>query len=112
MGNNSHLSLLYDKWMDKGPLRSLIARPLNRGEEGTLLKDVDNFSGWDWQNFSFSFPKQLFLESKATLIPFSATNSDCISWSSSPNGLFDLKNAYKLASLEEGDYNSGMFDGE
>lgn len=98
--------------MDKGPIRSLIARPLNRGEDGIFIKEVVNFSSWDWQNFSFSFPTQLALEIKATPISFSASNSGRISWSSSPNGIFDLKDAYKLASSQEGDFNSGMIDGE
>ena len=52
------------------------------------------------------------MEIKATQISFSDKNFDHISWSSSPNGLFGLKNAHKLASLEKGDNNSGMFEGE
>lgn len=48
VGRDSNLSLWHDKWMDKGTLRSQIARPLNRGEEGVLLKNVVSYSGWNW----------------------------------------------------------------
>ena len=112
MGSNSQLSLWYDKWMDKGSLRSLIAGPLNRGEEGMLLREVVNLSGWNWQKISFSLPRKLTLEMKATPVSMSTSNSDCISWASSPNGLFDLKEAYKLASLEIGDAITGVTNGE
>lgn len=39
VGRESNLSLWYDKWLDKGALRSLIEGPLNRGEEQIQLKD-------------------------------------------------------------------------
>ena len=42
----------------------------------------------------------------------STSNFNCVSWASSPNGLFDLKEAYKLASLEIGDATTGVIDGE
>ena len=95
VGSNSQLSLWYDRWMDKGSLRSLIAGPLNRGEEGMLLREVVNLTGWNWQKISFPLPRQLTLEMKATPVSMSTSNSDCISLASSPNGLFDLKEAYK-----------------
>ena len=33
VGKDNKLSLWFDKWLDRGPLRSLIARCLSRGEE-------------------------------------------------------------------------------
>lgn len=85
--------------MDKGSLRSVIEGPLTRGEEEIQLRDVISFSGWNWQRCSFSFPKQLLMEIKK--ISFSAQNTNWINWSSSPNGNFELKEAYKLATMEE-----------
>ena len=106
VGKDSHLSLWYDKWLDKGPLRGLIEGPLNRGEEVITLKEVTEFSGWDWQGCSFSFPERLLSEIKATPITFSAQITDRITWYSSPSGNFNMKEAYKLAVLEvEGMYN-------
>ena len=55
-GKDSNLSLWHDKRMDKGTLRNQIVGPLNREEDGLLLKDVVNYLGWNWQNLSFSLP--------------------------------------------------------
>ena len=77
-----------------------------------MLKEVVNFSGWNWQACSFVFPKRLMLEMKATLVPFSAWNFDRITWSSSPRSNFEMMEAYKLARVEaEGNCNDN-FDGE
>lgn len=46
-GKNSHLSLWFDKWLDRGTLRSLIEGPLNQGEEHITLQDIAGFSGWN-----------------------------------------------------------------
>lgn len=83
--------------MDKGTLRSQIEGPLNKGEENLILRDFANFSGWKWGNLSFAFPKPLALEMKATPLPFSNHGEDRLSWHSSPNGDFNLKEAYRLA---------------
>lgn len=37
VGRDSMLFVWYDKWLDKGSLRSLIGGPLNRGEEEVQL---------------------------------------------------------------------------
>ena len=112
VGRDSCLSLCYDKWLDKGELRSLIEGPLSRGEEHIQLKNVVSFSGWDWQGCTFNLPKQLLLEVKATPISFSAQNLDQITWSSNPSGNFELKEAYKLARMEEMGKPSCRFNGE
>lgn len=111
VGKNSHLSLWFDKWLDRGTLRSLIEGPLNQGEEHITLQDIAGFSGWNWQGISFSFPARLLAEIKATPISFSTCDADRITWFSSPSGTFDLKEAYKLATMDlEGSYVDN-FDG-
>ena len=111
VGKDSLLSFWHDKWLDKGSLRRLIEGPLNRGEEAITLKDMTGFSGWVWQGYSFSFPERLLSEIKATPITFSAMHFDRITWSSSPNRNFDMKEAYKLAILEFDKMYKGNFDG-
>lgn len=98
--------------MDKSPLWSLIIGLLNRGDEGILLREVVNLTGWNWQRISFSLPRQLILEIKAILIFPSTSNFGCISWALSLSGLFNLKEAYELASLEEGNAIFGLVGGE
>ena len=44
-GTDSELSLWFDKWLDKGMLRSLISGLLNKGEENIRLKDVASYFG-------------------------------------------------------------------
>ena len=112
VGNNSQLSLWNDKWLDKGPLRSLISGPFNRGEEYTRLKEIASYSGWSWHNISFALPNQLVAAIKATPISFSALYEDRLTWSSSPAGAFDLKKAYRLARLEGFDDQARPFEGE
>lgn len=87
--------------MDKGTLRSQIVGPLNRGEEGALVKDVDSYLSWNWHSISFPLPKSLMLEIKATPISFVSSSANRITWFSSPSGDFELKEAYKLASVED-----------
>ena len=70
-GNNSELSFWFDKWLDKGTLRSQILGPLNKGKESITLKDVVSFFGWNLQSLSFPLPTSTLLNIKATPIPFS-----------------------------------------
>ena len=46
------------------------------------------------------FLERLMLEMKATPVSFFAHKYDCITWSSSPSGNFEMKEAYRLARLE------------
>ena len=75
-GRESGLSLWFDKWHKKGPLRSLIEGPLNRGEDQMLMRYISGFNGWRWEAISFDFPKSLALEIKATPLPLSANGED------------------------------------
>ena len=92
-------------------MRSLIEGPLTRGEEQIALKDVTRFSSWTWNGCSFSFPDRLTSEIKATPISYYARNVDCITWSSSPCGVFELKEVCNLASMDEEGHYTGYFDG-
>ena len=70
-GRESSLSLWFDKWMDKGTLRSLISGPLNKNEENLKIKNVAGFVGWNLENVLFFFPKSILLELKATPLSLS-----------------------------------------
>lgn len=94
---NSLLSLWHDKWLSDGPIRSLTAGPFQRNEDTILLRDITQNNFWNLGCLSFVLPLSLGQKIKATPIPMSATGVDKISWSSSPNGEFELKEAYKLA---------------
>ncbi|XP_075650954.1 uncharacterized protein LOC142621553 [Castanea sativa] len=99
VGNDSNLR--------EGPVKSLIMDPLNRGEDSLLLKDIVHNNSWDWGRLSFVFPAAFHQKIKATPIPIVAGGVDRLSWSSSPNGDFELKEAYRLACLTE---KSNQFD--
>ncbi|KAL0013775.1 hypothetical protein SO802_000844 [Lithocarpus litseifolius] len=100
-GKDSGLSLWFDKWLDMGTLGSDISSPLTRGEEEVRLKDISSFLGWKWEGISFSFPKEILMKIKATPIPYSKLREDRLSWSSSPSGEFQLKDAYRIANAKQ-----------
>ena len=112
VGRGSQLSLWYDKWLDKVLLRSLILGPFNRGEKNICLKEIANFSGWNWQNISFSLLAQLLSAIKAAPISFSALYKDHLTWFSSLSGAFELKEAYRLVGMEGEDDQASPFEGE
>ena len=45
VGKDSNLSVWFDKWMNKGALRSMLVGPLNKDEDHLLLKDMANLHG-------------------------------------------------------------------
>lgn len=104
VGKDSRLYFWFDKWLDKGPLRSLIEGPLNKGEDQILLRDIIGFNGCRCNNISFSFPNPLTLEIKATPIPVSNSGTDHMTWISYLSGKFELKKAHKLATCEDINY--------
>ena len=110
-GSTSRLSFWEDKWLNRGPLRSLISGPLNKGEETIKLVDVGSFFGWNLERISFSFPKQIVLEMKATTFPLLNCGVDRICWQSSPNGDFYFKDAYRLVLEEEHGRSYPLFKG-
>lgn len=103
-GQESNLSSWYDKWLNKGTLRELIAGPFNIEEENLQLKDVFKQGWWDLGCISFAFPPILLLDIKANPMPLMTTSTDRISWFLSPSGEFVLKDAYKLACTEDGSH--------
>ena len=56
VGKNSELSFWNDKWLGDGTLRSLIAGPLQRGEDHLLSKDIVQHNFWNLGDVSFSLP--------------------------------------------------------
>lgn len=111
VGKNSNLSFWSNKWLSRGTMRNLIKGPLNRGEDQLLLKDIVGFNGWNLHGLSFSIPKQLAFEIKATPLSFLSTCEDSISWISSTNGDFDIKEAYRIACKEKSVSEHNLFHG-
>ena len=111
-GKDSSLSIWLDKWLNKGPLRSLISGPLNKGEENLKVMDIASFLGWRWARLSFDLPASILLEIKATHVPFSNHSEDRLSWFSSLSGEFKLKEAYRLANLVGNDTANQIFRGD
>lgn len=101
-GQESNLSFWYDKWLNQGTLREIIAGPFNREEENLQLKDVFKKGQWELGCVSFAFPLILLQDIIANPIPLMTNSSNRISWFLSPSGEFVLKDAYKLACIEDG----------
>ena len=57
-------------------------------------------------------PASILLEIKATHVPFSNHSKDLLSWFSSLNGEFKLKEAYRLANLVGNDTANQIFRGD
>lgn len=77
------------------------------GEDSLFLKDIVQNNSWDWGRLSFVIPTAFRQKIKATPIPIVVGGADRLSWASSPNGDFELKEAYRLACLTE---KSNQFD--
>ena len=63
----------------------------------SFLEMLHDINFWNLGGLSFVFPTSLSQKIKATPIPMVASGVDRISRASSPNGEFDLKEAYNLA---------------
>ena len=83
-------------------MRSLIVGLFQREEESLLLKDIIQIRFWNLGGFYFVLPSTLSQKIKFTHFPLAATSVDHISWASSLNGDFDLKEAYNLACMANG----------
>jgi len=88
VGKNSLLSFWFDKWLDKGTMKSLIQGPLKWEEESLLLRDVITPFGCNWESIFFVIPKSLSLVIKAIPLPLTNEGADRLSWSSSSSGSF------------------------
>ena len=100
IGTDSSFSFWNNKWLNDGALRGLIAGPFQRGEDSLLLKDVYQAGFWNLEALSFPIP-----------FTMAAASMDWLSWCSSPNGDFDLKEAYKLAIMENDIHHHENFSG-
>lgn len=76
------------------------------------MMDIASFLGWNWEGLSFDLPASILLEIKATPVPFSNHSEDWLSWFSSPNGEFKLKEAYRLANLAGNNTANQIFRGD
>lgn len=111
-GSESWLSFWFDKWLDTGPIRGLISGPLNRGDDSLLLSDVVNKFGCNWNAISIPITRKLMLKIKAMPIPFSTSCPHHISWTSSSNGSFELKEAYRLVNSVDDSISQPLGSGE
>ena len=76
-----------------------------------MLRDITQNNFWNLGCLSFVLPLSLGQKIKSTPIPMSATRVDRISWSSSPNGEFKIKEAYKLACMTQNNPHCDHFMG-
>ena len=90
-------------------MRSLIVDLFQREEESLLLKDIIQLRFWNLGGLYFVLPSTLSQKIKVTHFPLAATSVDHISWASSPNGDFDLKEAYNLACMANGTPHYDLF---
>ena len=63
------------------------------------MKDIVQHNFWNLGGLSFTLLDHLSQKIKATPFPLAAASVDYIAWASSPNGKFNLKEAYKLACM-------------
>lgn len=98
LGRNSNLSLWYNNWIAKAPLRTLIQGPFSEEEERFQVKDVFGPHGWDWSKISIQVPNNILMEINA--MPYSLKTSleeDKLIWNGDTRGDFELKSAYTIA---------------
>ena len=56
ISKDSNVSFWRGNWLNKGPLRNLIQRPLPQGASQLEVKDVLIDTGWDWSKIPFELP--------------------------------------------------------
>ena len=71
--------------------------PLNKGEEGLRVSDVQKDRIWDLHSISFESPSLLAHSIRAIPVRAASRREVHICWVSSSKGEFDSKNAYMLA---------------
>ena len=79
---------------------------MTRDEGDMKVKEVKSANGWDWSKVSFDLPLSIKLEIQATPYALAARSEDRMSWAANSHGNFDLKSAYKLATIgnENGEF--------
>ncbi|XP_065632397.1 uncharacterized protein LOC136068763 [Quercus suber] len=101
IGKDSKLSFLWDNWTGIGPLRCIIQGLLTQGADQWKVCDIISDLRWDWGRIPFDIPLTIKSIIQATPIPFMSRGQDRLAWSGNPRGIFDLKSAYFLATVDE-----------
>ena len=101
LGKDSNLNFWSDSWSDLGPLRSVIQGPIEPEIERLRVKDIMIGGSWDWTKITMELPTNLKMKIQATPSAMIAPTEDKLSWSPNPQGIFDLKSAYSLATDNE-----------
>lgn len=84
-----------------GTVRSLIEGPLNKGEDGLLVKDVVSNGVWSFTNLSFDLSSFIKKTIVSTSLRRFLVREDHRSWISNASGEFNPKNAYLIATRED-----------
>ncbi|KAL0008397.1 hypothetical protein SO802_009899 [Lithocarpus litseifolius] len=83
--------------ISKGPLRSLVHDPLQKGKEDLKIGEVVPDRGWNWSKLSMELPTEVLMEIKAMPCSCISNEKDRLIWAASSNGEFNLSSAYNLA---------------
>ena len=68
------------------------------------VKEVISTNGWNWSKISIELPLSIKLEIQATPYVLAARCEDRLSRAANSHGNFDLRSAYKLATVENNNY--------
>lgn len=98
IGRESNLKVWSSNWTNKGSLRQLIQGLLPLEASQLENKDFCQEAGQDWSKIPFDLPLEIKMLIQATSVLLTSRGRDILAWSESPNGNFNLKSAYVLAS--------------
>lgn len=94
IGDGTHINFWHDNWSGKETIRSLVAGPLNKGEEDQKLNNVMRNGNWNPNTLSFTLPTDLLLRIHAIPIP---QFGEDVPFCSLIKGLkFDSKTTYNI----------------
>ena len=96
VGRDSDLSLWYSNWLENGPLCSLVQGPLSQEASNMKVKDSCLV-----QAISCELLEDIRLMIRATPLAITSRGRDELVWNGTPQGVFDLKSAYKLSLASE-----------
>ncbi|OMO57445.1 hypothetical protein COLO4_35381 [Corchorus olitorius] len=99
MNNNGRkASLWWDDWTGLGLLRSCVNGPLNSEEDIWTVSDIiDEDGSWNFTVMSMQLPQNVVQTIWAIPVQHFNSGEDCLSWTSSPDGKFNIKSTYHLA---------------
>ena len=97
--NGESINFWQDNWTGHGLLHSLIQGLFQVRDLSLKVKDVwDPHGNWHLTTLSFDLPNHVCNIIQATPKLFHSSLDDLPSWNSLPNGSFDVRSAYLLAS--------------